>query len=900
MREILAPRIRIAVATLALMAGVAQQLCAQNRTLITGTIRNAATGAPVANATVSAASSKRTYVTGGDGAYRMTIDSTHAQLRVTAVGYAPASKAVSSTAGTSIVFNFLLEPSAVQLDEVVTTGTRALARTVTRSAVPVDVISSQLMENTGVVETWQQLQRLVPSVFGPHIPIGDNGARPITLRGLPPHDALVLVNGKRRHPAATLLAGPSVANMGFTDLNSIPASAIDRIEILRDGASAQYGSDAIGGVVNVILKSGERRDLRTSFGQIYSSEGGRTFRDGRIFDADGTFGMMTQRGAQLTLTGEYRDRDGTNRAYPDRRPQYFAGDPKNDEPPRVSSYTGDGAVKAASFLLSGAAPLKATTELYGFAGAAYKNNVASDPFFRRPLDSGTVRAIFPDGFLPRTESKIDDAWVLAGMRGSLSGWRWDLSSGWGGNRIGYHVDHTNNVSLGAASPTSFDAGRVAAQQWTTNFDMSRDMKIGSVPLTVSAGGEVRLDKYQIRAGEPDSWRDGGVAIPDGPQRGRPGAAGAQGMLGFRPDDEVSAHRSNTALYLEAEGRPFERLMVQSAVRAERYSDFGSTSDAKLAGRVELVNGVALRGSMSTGFRAPSLVEEYFSSSRTVYRQIGGVGTFLTNRTFPVNSPAAQLLGAVKLRAETSVNRSAGIVLSRPSLPVITADYYEIKIDHRIGLTGGVSDTSLTRLFEQNGMHGIGAGSYFANKLDTRTRGVDVIASHAFLLTSASTIRFLGGYNYNRTLVTHVNSAPPPLSRFESRLFTRTSRGIIEQGQPRQTISLGLNYNRGPLGLNLHNQRSGHTAQLDQTTPSADQDVIAKWVTDIRASYKLRSRVEVAISAANVFDVYPDEWWDFKDGLNAQGFSNKGIFRYPGALSPVGQNGRTLYLQLAYR
>jgi iron complex outermembrane receptor protein len=232
--------------------------------------------------------------------------------------------------------------------------------------------------------------------------------------------------------------------------------------------------------------------------------------------------------------------------------------------------------------------------------------------------------------------------------------------------------------------------------------------------------------------------------------------------------------------------------------------------------------------------------------------------------------------------------------------VITADYYEIKIDHRIGLTGGVSDTSLTRLFDQNGMRGIGAGSYFANKIDTRTRGVDVIASHAFLLTSASTLRLLGGYNYNRTLVTHVTPAPAPLAAFESRLFTRTSRGIIEQGQPRQTISLGLNYNRGPLGLNLHNQRSGPTAQLDQTTPSGDQHVIAKWVTDMRASYRLRSRLEVAISAANVFDVYPDEWWDFKDGLNAKGFSNTGIFRYPGALSPVGQNGRTLYLQLAYR
>jgi iron complex outermembrane receptor protein len=511
-----------------------------------------------------------------------------------------------------------------------------------------------------------------------------------------------------------------------------------------------------------------------------------------------------------------------------------------------------------------------------------------------------VRAIFPDGYLPRTESRIGDASALVGIRGSLSGWRWDLSSGWGDSRIAYHVDHTNNVSLGAASPTTFYVGRVAAQQWTTNLDISREVKIGSFPLTVSGGGEIRLDKYQIHAGEPDSWRDGGVQILDGPESGHPGAAGAQGMPGLRPEDEVSARRSNTAFYLEAEGRPFRRLLVQSAVRTERYSDFGSTSDAKLAGRIELVNGFALRGSVSTGFRAPSLIEEYSSSSRTVYRQLAGVGTFLTVRTFPVNSAGAKLIGAVKLRPETSVNRSAGLVLNKPSLPVITADYYEIKIDDRIGLTGPVTDTSIIRLFEENGMRGIGGGSYFANKIDTRTRGVDVVASHAILLTSNSALRILGGYNYNRALVTHVVPAPPPLAAFESRLFTRTGRGIIEQGQPRQTISLGLNYSRGPLGLNVHNQRSGPTAQLDQTTPEKDQHVNAKWVTDVRASYQLHSRMEVSISAANLFDVYPNEWRDFKDGLNAQGFSSKGIMRYPGALSAIGQNGRMLYLQFAYR
>ncbi|HXV16858.1 MAG TPA: TonB-dependent receptor, partial [Gemmatimonadaceae bacterium] len=754
MKSAIAFLVKSTAATLALTASVALPLSAQKESQITGTVRNAVNGAPVADATVRVIPGNRSYLTRGDGAYRLTIDSISAELRVTAVGFAPASRTVSLNRGPTTVINFDLSPSARQLDEVVTVGSRAHDRITTESAVPVDLISSQLLEKSGVTETWQQLQRTVPSIFGPHIPLGDNGTRPVTLRGLAPHHTLILVNGKRVHPAATLLAGPSVASMGFTDLNTIPASAIDHIEVLRDGASAQYGSDAIGGVLNIVLKSGERRDLRTTFGHVYSTEGGRTFQDGGLASADGTVGVMSGNGAYLTLSGEYTDRRGTNRAYPDMRPQYFSGDPRNDEAPRVSSYTGDGAVKATSFFLTAAAPLNAATEVYASGGAAYKNNVAPDGFFRRPLDSATVRAIFPDGFLPRVQSGIGDASALVGMRGSLSGWQWDLSSGWGGNRIIYDVHNTNNASLGTESPTDFYAGRVAAQQWTGNLDVSRDVKIRTVPLTVSGGGEIRLDKYQIRAGEPDSWRDGGVPVLDGPQKGRPAQVGAQGMAGVRPEDEASAHRSNMAVYLEADGHPTRKLLVQSAVRAEHYSDFGSTSDAKLAGRMELMHGLAVRGSLSTGFRAPSLIEEYFSSSRTVYRQVGGVGTFLTARTFPVNSPEAQLIGAVKLRPETSVNRSAGLIISRPSLPVITADYYEIKINHRLGLIGA-TDPSITKLFEENGFPGIAGGSYFANKIDTRTRGVDIVGSHAILLTRASVLRILGGYNYNRTRVTHV-------------------------------------------------------------------------------------------------------------------------------------------------
>jgi iron complex outermembrane recepter protein len=893
-------KVRTAAATLVLLTGIAQQSSAQDRAVITGTVRNALTGAPVASATVSVVPGRRSYVTGGDGTYRLAVDASQSEIQVRAVGFAPASQTISPTAGAAIVVAFVLQPSAVPLNEVVTLGTRALERTATGSAVPIDVISSQLLENTGLIETWQQLQRLVPSVNVPHIPLGDNHMRPITLRGLAPHHALVLVNGKRRHPAAVLLAGPSVPSTAFTDLSAIPASAIDRIEVLRDGAAAQYGSDAIGGVVNVVLKSGERRDLRTSFGQVYSSEGGRDFRDGRLFDAGGTFGLVSASGAHLTLSGEFRDRSGTNRAYPDRRQQYFAGDPRNDEPPRVSSYVGNGTVHDLALFLTAAVPVNAGTEVYTFAGASDRNGVSPDAFFRRPLDPRTVRAIFPDGFLPRIASNIGDLSAFAGVRGSINGWRWDLSAGWGSNRVAYHVRNSNNPSLGAMSPTGFYAGKIAAQQWTSNADLSRDLSVGLVPLTVAGGLEFRVERYQIHAGEPDSWRDGGVPVLDGPLAGQSATVGAQGMLGLRPVDEVSAGRSNSALYLEADVRPLQRLLLQSAVRVERYSDFGSTSDGKIAARVTLLGGITARGSVSTGFRASALTQQYLSSTRTVFQMVNGVNTVLTARTFPVNTAEARLMGATPLRPEKSVNRSAGLVLDSPRLPVITADIYQISIDDRIGLIPSVTDTSIIRLFEENGMRGINGGNYFTNARDTRTRGIDLVASHAFLLNRTGVLRLLGGYNHTRSVVTRVSPPPPQLAAFGAVLFNRSSRGIIENGQPRETITLTFDYSAGRLGLNLHNQHSGPTAQLDQNSPEEDQLVRAKWVTDVRIAYQLRPRVQAAASAANLFDVYPDEWRDFKDGLNTQGTSMMGIFRYPGGLSPFGMNGRTLYLQLAYR
>jgi iron complex outermembrane recepter protein len=891
---------RVAAATAVILAAAAQPLIAQRTAVIGGTVRNAVTGAPLADALLRVVPGGHSCVTGGDGRCRLVVDADQVDLTATVVGFAPAAQRIALEPGASAVVVFELQPSAIRLDPLVALGRRTPDRTASESPVPVDIISSQLLEETGVIETWQQLQRLVPSLNVPHIPIGDNHMRPVTLRGLAPHHVLVLVNGKRRHPAPVLLAGPSVPSTSFTDLSAIPSSAIERIEVLRDGAAAQYGSDAIGGVVNVVLRSGAQRELRASSGTVLTSEGGRSFTDGRHFKAVGTYGVASNSGAHLTVSGEFQDRSGTNRAYPDRRPQYFAGDPGNDEPPRVSSYLGNGDMRSVTAFVTAGARLGGDMEAYAFGGAADRHGVSPDAFFRRPLDPRTVRAIHPAGFLPVIASSIVDASAVAGVKGSRYGWRWDVSSGWGGSRVDYSVRNSNNVSLGTQSPDRFNAGRVAGQQWSSNVDVSRELTVGGVPVGISAGAELRMDRYRIAAGEPDSWRDGEVPILDGPSTGQPSDAGAQGMTGFRPVDEVSAHRRMSAIYLEAEGRPLSRLLLQSAVRAERYSDFGSTSDGKIAARIDVVGGLAVRGSMSTGFRAPALAQQHFSSTRTVYRPVDGINTVLTVRTFPVSTPEAQLLGATPLRPEHAVNRSAGLVLDVPRLPLITLDVYQINITDRIGLRGSVTDSAIIRLFDESGMRGIGGGNYFANAIDTRTRGLDLVASHALLLHRTGVFRMLAGYNRTRTVVTRVAPPPAPLAEFGAALFNRTSRGIIENGQPRETITVTLSYNADRLGLNLHNQRSGPTAQLDRTMPEADQVLRPRWITDARLSYQFHPRMHVALSAANLFDVYPDEWLDFKQGLEATGGSMQGIFRYPGALSPFGMNGRTVYVQFGWR
>ena len=885
-------------ALLLVAAGVAPA-AAQGVGIVAGTATDSGNDGPVADAVVRVLGTEHAAVTRTDGTYRLLLRPGRYGVYITRIGYAPLRDSIL-VGDQPVTLNFRLTRSAVPLDPVVAVGHRDAERTVTSSAVPVDVVTSGTMEAMSLSETWEVLQRVVPSLNVPRQPLADDLVRPITLRGLSPGLVLVLVNGKRRHTIATVQGGPVLRGTSPVDINAIPPQSIDRIEVLRDGAGAQYGSDAIAGVVNVILKSGEGDEVTASYGTTLTSEGGREFRDGRARSIAISRGAAFATGSHVLFTAEIRDREPTNRAYPDARPQYFDGDARNENPPRISSHIGDSFSRHINASVNGGFPLPMKAEFYGFGIASHRLGHASGIFFRRPREINTVRSLHPDGFLSKTHSRVTDVSLVGGARGVIDDWRWDLSSGYGVNSIELEGRETNNVSLGDSSPTEFRLGILRFGQWTTNLSATRALRLpGASAARLVVGAEARLDQYRVTAGEPDSYRDGGVRVIGGPLAGSLAPVGAQGLPGYRPEDEVDVSRHNLAAYVDLESEIKSGILASLAGRAERYSDFGSTADAKASARVQVYPGVALRASAGSGFQAPSLIQSFHSTTANSLRSIDGIGSWVTVRTLPASTEEAKILGAKPLVAEQSFNVSGGITADLGRGPILTLDIYAIDIDDRIVLSETFDDPLIIKLFEARGLRGIGGGRYFTNAVDTRTRGFDLVVNEGFLVGRDGLLRLSAALNRTRTRVTRVSQTPAELAAFQSVLFGRAERARMELGQPRSTVSMTSTYSLGRIGLNLHNQRFGGASLFHSTNPKLDQIVTPRWITDLSISYRLGQRLRVSASAANLFDVYPDEWNDYHLGSSAV-LAFTGISRYPGGISPFGMNGRTLNLRVSWK
>jgi iron complex outermembrane receptor protein len=809
---------------------------------------------------------------------------------------------------------------------IIVTGTRRTDRTVADSTVPIDVISSDALINQGTTETNRLLNNLVPSFNFPQPSLtdGTDSLRPATLRGLAPDQVLVLVNGKRRHLSSLLNLNGSVGRgSAGVDMNTIPPLAIDRIEVLRDGASSQYGSDAIAGVINIQLKKREGGRAQATYGKYITTMEGvdsvasvapttgtsdnpvitftgadRKRRDGDTWTIATNIGLPLGDTAYFNWTAEYKDRSPTNRSGPDIRRQYFgAGDPRETTFDRYSHRFGDGESKDFNFFVNAGADLGEAFELYAFGSYGIRDANGTG-FYRRSLDARnrdwaasttTFVPFYPDGFLPQIDSTIEDISAAFGVRGETSGWNIDLSLTYGTNALDYGVSNSWNVSLGsAASPRNFDAGGLRSGQMAVNFDAQRELNLGFGDTSIAVGAEWRNENYKIIAGEPASYIAGPFALSNG------AAPGAQVFPGFSPTTAIDRSRDSFAGYVEIDTDLSDAFNIQIAGRYEHFSDFGSTVNGKAAARFEPIDGFALRGSVSTGFRAPGMAQQFFSTTST--NNVPGVG-LIEIGTFPVDSPIAVALGAQPLEAEKSVNLSGGVVFTMVPGLSITVDYYNIKINDRIVLTENLQGADVVAILQAAGVVGTSA-RFFINGIDTRTQGLDVVASYRIPDFGIGRFTLTAGYNINDTKITDRRT----FSGFTAqRLFARPESFRLTDGQPSNKFNFGLDWDLEPFGATLRGNRygsvflpTGSTSDISVAKGAAPGDITLspKWVIDLELRVNPLDNVQLAVGANNLLDEYPDRLpFGTVNGFN---FGLNNSFLPYSSQSPFGFSGRFLY------
>ena len=783
-----------------------------------------------------------------------------------AVALAPAI-AVAQEAGPA-------ETQAPTLDQVIITGTRVVDRTVAESTAPIDVITPEALQATGTPELATALARALPSLSFPRPAItdGTDAVRPAQLRGLAPDQVLVLVNGKRRHTTALInLNNSQGRGSSPVDLNAIPIAAIERVEVLRDGASAQYGSDAIAGVINIVLRGGgSDGEYSLRYGQYSAGDGkgyqlnshsGYEFNDGRTF----------ARIASQTL-----DSDQTDRARP------FLGTPGAATPPlgRVVQRYGDPEIEQDAIALNLGHSIGEVADLYAF-GTASNRKALSNGFFRPAGDARNVPAIYPAGFLPNIFNVSKDRALVVGAEGDVAGWSWDASGNYGYNRLDFEVLNSLNRSLGAASQRNFYVGSLEVTQAVANVDASRAFDVGfsDYPLTVALGAEYRREKFNQSPGELASYVDG-----DGPVNTPPGS---QVFPGFRPEDAGQHARNSAAVYAELDTDFTDALSGSVAVRHEDYSDFGSATSGKLAARYAFGDAVALRATASTGFRAPSLQQQFFQSTATNF--IGGVPFEV--RTFAVDNPVGIALGAEPLKAEESRNLGLGLVLTPAPGLYVTVDAYQVDIDDRIILSENLIGAAVTTFLTARGFPGVTGGRYFTNAVDTRTRGIDIVGTYAFEQAWGGRLDLTAGYNHNRTDIQRIAPNPPALSQNGLALqrIGRVEQGRITRGTPRDKTLLSAAWAGERWRFNLGATRFGEFTVLN-ANPIQDQTFGPQWTVDLAATFT-RNRWSFTVGGDNVLDSYPDEVI----------FANSTSGQIPySAASPGGFNGAYGYVQATYR
>jgi len=731
-------------------------------------------------------------------------------------------------------------PTAVDnnMQSVSIVGSRRVGNTSsTDTPVPVDYIPlTKAAEQSGQFDLAQTLANISPS-FNSTRQTGADGADLIdsaALRGLGSDQTLVLVNGKRRHTTAlvNLFGARNRGNTG-TDMNAIPVLAIKDVQVLRDGAAAQYGSDAIAGVINIELRKDLGCEAVTGFGE-YSKH------DGKNWLASAYCGVAVADGV-LGITGEYYDRGRSNRS-----------------DPGSLRIIGDTKSKNETVYLNGEFPV-GPGKLYLTAGAQTRD-ASSAAWARGGIGSDDIpsrnsAAMYPDGFVPFINGDIDDRYGIIGYRTRIGEWAGDFSQTYGYNRMRYNIAHTLNASIAnldlanggkGVSPSQFDAGGFSFRQLTTNADFSRFYVDILGGLNAAFGFEYRKENYQIFAGEPGSYIDAdGVGVG--------GNAGSQGFPGFQPGDATKRDRHSSAAYLDFEADIAPRTKLQAAVRHERYSDFGSTTTGKLAGAFKATDDLLLRASASTGFRAPSLQQVYFSSTFTDF--VSGVPMDVV--LAPNGGTVANAAGIPKLHEEKSKSYTLGATWTPSKAVSVTADLYRIQIDNRIVLSGRFDADNYPTLGTTLQALGVGEAQFFVNSVDTRTQGLDLTASHRTTLGAGKLNTYLA-MNFSKTEVTGVH-APAALVGHEDVLLSERERLFIEQGGPRRKATLDFDYTLGQLESDFRIIHYGpQTLGTFSGPPVPNQYYKSKTSADLAFTWAFSEKTKLTVGGTNIFNVHPTQ------------------------------------------
>ena len=774
---------------------------------------------------------------------------------------------------------------ADQVEELVVTGTRTVGRSRLETLAPVDVVTAEALQQRGTTELAAALATTVPSITFPR-PANTDGTdaiRPATLRGQGPDQTLVLVNGTRRHATALVNTNGSVGRgSAAVDLNAIPSTAIDRIEVLRDGASAQYGSDAIAGVINMRLREASSGGgLSVTYGSYVTSfdgyyGGGNDITDGATTTISGWQGLSFLGDGFLTLSAEYRARENTNRSDIDKRVT----------PNRVTARFGDPDVDDLSFYANAGKSLNDTWDLYGWYGYQHRD-ASSAASYRLPTDTlQNILSVYPDGYLPYITTDTEDNSAGLGVRGEIGGFRADINLVYGKNDIDFGVQNSINPSYGPSSPTSFQNGGLTYDQLVFGADFSREFEVGLAgPLNVAFGLEARKETYKINQGEVASYARGPVPNVN---------FGSRGFAGFTPSNEVDVDRDNVGVYVDLEGKVTEQLTLSAAVRYEDYSDFGDTTTGKFAARYDFTPEFAVRGAISSGFRAPALQQQYFTSTSILY--IDNVP--YETGTYPATSPVARALGGEPLKAETSDNYALGFVFRRGAFE-LTVDGYKIDVKDRIvlseTLTGSPTaapGTNARAIYDLLSPLGASAARFFINGVDTETVGVDVVARYRIVDDQAGTFDLTAAGNYNdldvtKTPVTKTTILPQPVS-----LFARQATLRFEDGTPKHKLTLQGDWSREAWGATVRTTFYGDVLSPGAAADgSGDNNTGARGLVDLEARYDFPIGLTASVGADNVFDVYPRQIIPSQNTTSASPFSS---------FSPFGFNGRFVYGRLAYR